>query len=94
MSEGKIRSVIYDGESLCQHCIFIGEDIIKLYNDGLLNKYAVIRLDDYTVSPLSKKENLPIIVVQKIALIIQGLCLFTLLVYLLLFVVDNCISLM
>ena len=72
MNNNRIRAVISDGVSMCQHCIFFSEEIEQQHNDGLLSKFTIVRLDQYTISALPKKENLPIILVNKMTYIMSG----------------------
>lgn len=73
MANNRIRSVIWDGQKLCQHCIFISEDLEKLHNENQLDKFTVVRLEQYSVSSLPKKENMPVILVMRLTVLKPGL---------------------
>ena len=69
LSENRSRIVIWDGTSICQHCITGTE----AHTEGAFEKYSVIRLDEYSLSGLPKKDNIQIILVNKITLMAKGL---------------------
>ncbi|KAI2807224.1 60S acidic ribosomal protein P1 [Blomia tropicalis] len=72
MANSRIRAVISDGLKMCQHCILLSEEIDKQYEDGLLSKFTVIRLEQYQISSLAKKDNLPVILVTRLAIVKKG----------------------
>lgn len=72
MASKRIRSVIWDGQTMCQHCIFVPEELEDMYNEGKLDKYTVIKLVSYSVNMLTKKENMPVILVNELTILKQG----------------------
>ena len=74
MTNNRIRSVISDGTALCQHCIFISDDIMQLYNNGQLEKFTVVRFDRYTISSLPSKSDIPVVLVNDMTVLKPGKC--------------------
>ena len=78
MSNGRLRAVINDGRTLFQHCIITeectsaGGDDGKLLAAALDDKYAVVRLKDYSISSLPKKDNMPVLLVNQLEVIKLG----------------------
>lgn len=78
MSNNRLRSVIYDGQTICQHCIFVSDELDKLHHEGKLEKFTVVKLEQYNVSSLPKKENMPVILVSAITVLKSGNIYFSL----------------
>lgn len=72
LANNRLRVVVFDGRTLCQHCIMIAEEMENLFNQGQLDKFTIIRLEQYSVSSIPKKENTPVILVQKVEIIKNG----------------------
>lgn len=72
MANNKIRTVISDGNSMCQHCILFSEDVESQHNSGLLDKYTVVRLERYSLSSLPKKD-IPVLLVNQLTILKKGL---------------------
>lgn len=71
MANNRIRAVIFDSQTLCQHCILVCDDIEEKYNLGLLEKFTVVRIEQYNVSSL-KKDNIPVLLVNQLTVIKKG----------------------
>ncbi|KAH9417485.1 Vacuolar protein sorting-associated protein 53 [Dermatophagoides pteronyssinus] len=72
MSNNHIRAIVFDGQTICQHCIFISSEIDQQYSDGKLEKFTIIRLKQYSLSSIPKKDNIPVILVQQIEILRNG----------------------
>lgn len=76
MNNNRVRAVIYDGKTLFQHCIIItkneGENV-KSEDDESFAKFTIVCLDEYAISSMPKKENMPVLLVSKMTVIKQGL---------------------
>lgn len=68
-----IRAVIFDGKTVCQHCIFVSTEIDRLYNEGKLENFTIIRLEHYSISSIPKRNNIPVILVNQIQILRKGL---------------------
>lgn len=77
MQNGRIRAVISDGKTKCSQCVFMSEEIEQLYEQGNLEKYTVIRLDEFTIysNPTTANKTIqgqPVILVHQLTIIKPG----------------------
>lgn len=76
MANNRLRAVVFDGRTICQHCIMVSEEIESLFQEGQLDKFTIIRLQQYSVSSIPKKDNIPVILVQQLEILQKGLFIF------------------
>lgn len=80
MSNNRVRAVIYDGRTLFQHCIIVKmdgdeeemKDNKEVTDDEEISKFTVVRLDEYAVSAMPKKENMLVLLVSKMTVLKHG----------------------
>ncbi|KAH9425869.1 60S acidic ribosomal protein P1 [Dermatophagoides pteronyssinus] len=72
MANNRLRAVVFDGRTICQHCIMVSEEIESLFQEGQLDKFTIIRLQQYSVSSIPKKDNIPVILVQQLEILQKG----------------------
>lgn len=73
LPNNRFRAVVFDGRTICQHCIMISEEIETLFNEGQLDKFTIVCLEQYSVSSIPKKDNIPVILVQQLKVLKKGL---------------------
>ncbi len=82
MANGRLRAVISDGVTTCQHCIFLstergGQPTLAdpfgapEEDDLQVANFSVVRLDDYNLSELADK-GITIIMVPKVTTVLDG----------------------
>lgn len=73
MNSGRVRVVVWDTNSIAQHCVLLSEEVDDMMNTGKLEKFSVIRLDDYSVSTLPNKGDIPVLLVTSVVPIKSGM---------------------
>ncbi|KAH9403580.1 60S acidic ribosomal protein P1 [Tyrophagus putrescentiae] len=71
MQQGRLRAVLYDGLTINQHCILMHDDAERLFAEGHLDKFTVIRVLDFTANAMPAK-NMTVLIINKMDLVRDG----------------------
>lgn len=73
MNSGRVRAVVWDTKSIVQHCVLLSEEVDDMLKAGKLEKFSVIRLDEYTISTLPNKGDIQVLLVTSVVPIKSGM---------------------
>src|SRR5690625_4566467 len=54
LSNRRIRLALSDGETVCQLCLLVGDEMHSLFNRNQLEKFTVVRLDHYELGSIDQ----------------------------------------